>query len=60
MLLHCGVNNFSSLLAGEMFPTVDRDTYQHALILGSVVVGGILLAATRGRLAYRGGQAPLS
>lgn len=60
MLLHCGVNNFSSILAGEMFPTVDRDTYQHALILGSVVVGGILLAATRGRLAYRGEQAPLS
>lgn len=60
MLLHVSVNNFASLAAAEMFPTVDRDAFQHALILGSVVVGGVLVAATRGRLAYQGGQAPLS
>lgn len=60
ILTHVGVNNFASLAADEMFPTLDRDTSQHALILGSVVVGGILLAATRGRLAYRDARAPLS
>ncbi|MFS0698962.1 CPBP family glutamic-type intramembrane protease [Cellulomonas sp. 179-A 4D5 NHS] len=60
MLLHVSVNNFASVAGADMFPTVDRDTFQHALILGSVVVGGALVAATRGRLAYRGGQAPLS
>lgn len=60
MLLHVGVNTYASLAGEQMFPTVDRDSFQLALILGSVVVGGVLLARTRGRLGYRGGAAPLS
>lgn len=60
MLLHVSVNNFASIAGEQMFPTVDRDIFQQALILGAAVVGAVLIVATRGRLGYRGEPAPLS
>lgn len=56
MLLHANVNNFSSVLWEQIFPTLDpfRGTL-HALLIGSTVTAIVLLVATRGRLGYRPG-----
>lgn len=54
MLLHAGINSTYSLVWPEVFPnlSVNRDTL-HAQLLGSVVVAGLLLIATRGNLGLR-------
>ncbi|SFK42666.1 CPBP family intramembrane glutamic endopeptidase [Cellulomonas sp. KH9] len=52
MLLHVGINNFASVAWSDLFPGMDRDTAQAALLLGSTVVGAIVMAGSRGRLGY--------
>ncbi|MPY50552.1 CPBP family intramembrane metalloprotease [Streptomyces sp. K1PN6] len=50
MLLHCGVNNFFSIAAMDMFPGMTRQDASSAFLLGSLVGALIVLVATRGRL----------
>ncbi|MFF7641867.1 type II CAAX prenyl endopeptidase Rce1 family protein [Streptomyces canus] len=50
MLLHTGVNNFFSLAASDMFPSLSDSDLTHALVLSTTAAALILLAATRGRL----------
>jgi membrane protease YdiL (CAAX protease family) len=53
MLLHCGVNNFFSVAAADIFPTLDMQSTSHILTITSTVAALVLLVATRGRLGYR-------
>ncbi|MEV7870357.1 type II CAAX endopeptidase family protein [Streptomyces sp. NPDC088124] len=55
LLLHVGINNFASVAASDMFPTVDFDHSNAGRIslIASGVVAVILLIATRGRLGYQ-------
>ncbi len=53
MLAHVSVNNFVSVLWGEMFPTVDQNWVSPALAVTGVVAALIIIVATRGRLGYR-------
>ncbi|GAB2529385.1 type II CAAX endopeptidase family protein [Paramicrobacterium agarici] len=50
MLMHVSVNNFVSIAWSEMFPTLNADTAQHALLFGSTIAAVLVVAATRGRL----------
>lgn len=52
MLFHVSINNFASVVWSSVFPGLHGDYIQHALLLGSSVVAGALLVATRGRLGY--------
>ncbi len=52
MLLHVSVNNFASVAFADVFPDVDADQFQLALLAGSGVVAALLVIATRGRLGY--------
>jgi membrane protease YdiL (CAAX protease family) len=53
MLAHVSVNNFSSVLWSEMFPTVGDQLAMPALASGAVVAAILVIALTRGRLGYR-------
>ncbi|MFJ8791549.1 CPBP family intramembrane glutamic endopeptidase [Streptomyces sp. NPDC102462] len=50
MLLHCGVNNYTSMAWSDMFPDQVRSDASHAFLLASATAALILLIATRGRL----------
>ncbi len=53
MLAHVSVNNFVSVLWGEMFPTVDPHLVSPALAVAGVVAAVAVIVFTRGRLGYR-------
>jgi membrane protease YdiL (CAAX protease family) len=50
VLLHVGVNNTSSVLWPEMFPTIDGETSILALMVAAAIGAAVLIAVTRGRL----------
>ncbi|MEW2401676.1 type II CAAX endopeptidase family protein [Streptomyces sp. NPDC046862] len=50
MLLHCGVNNYFSIAAADMFPWLSREATSNAFLLSATTGALILLVATRGRL----------
>ena len=53
MLAHVSVNNFVSVIWGEMFPTVGEGVIAPALAVGGVVAAVIVVVATKGRLGLR-------
>jgi membrane protease YdiL (CAAX protease family) len=53
MLAHVSVNNFVSVLWGEMFPTVGEQLVMPALASGALVAATLIIVLTRGRLGYR-------
>jgi membrane protease YdiL (CAAX protease family) len=53
MLAHVSVNNFVSVIWGEMFPTVSESGVSIALAIAGVVAAVLVIALTRGRLGYR-------
>ncbi len=58
MLLHVSVNNFMSVLWSDMFPGLDAELAQPALILAATTAAVLVLVATRGTLGYRPASAP--
>lgn len=50
MLLHVGVNNTSSILLPEMFPTMSAETHSLMLMVVAALVAAGIVIATRGRL----------
>jgi membrane protease YdiL (CAAX protease family) len=58
MLAHVSVNNFSSVLWSEMFPTVGQQLVMPAFAAVSVVAAVVVLVLTRGRLGYRAADLP--
>jgi uncharacterized protein len=50
MLFHVSLNNTVSVLWSEMFPSLDADRAQLALLAGAVVAATVVVIATRGRL----------
>jgi len=53
MLAHVSVNNFISVIWGEMFPTVSESGVSIALAVAGVVAALFVIVLTRGRLGYR-------
>jgi len=53
MLLHVSVNNFFSVAATEVFPTMGAQDPARILLLASTIAAVILIVATRGRLGYQ-------
>ncbi|MGY0540612.1 CPBP family glutamic-type intramembrane protease [Nocardioides sp. YJ-D4] len=53
MLLHTSVNNYASVASTELFPGVDADRFQLAVLLAAGIGAAIVIVATRGRLGYR-------
>ena len=52
MLLHTSVNNYASVASTELFPGVDADRFQLAVLLAAGIGAAIVIVATRGRLDY--------
>lgn len=52
MLLHTSVNNYASVASTELFPSVDADRFQLAVLLAAGIGAAIVIIATRGRLGY--------
>lgn len=52
MLLHTSVNNYASVASIELFPGVDADRFQLAVLLAAGIGAAIVIIATRGRLGY--------
>ena len=55
MLLHVGVNNFSSIVWTEIFPTLDPARTLQAQAAVAAIAAVAVLLLTRGRLGYRAG-----
>jgi membrane protease YdiL (CAAX protease family) len=53
MLAHVSVNNFVSVIWGEMFPTVSESAVSGALAVSAVIAAVVVIVLTRGRLGYR-------
>jgi uncharacterized protein len=53
MLLHVSVNNFFSVAAADIFPTLAPQAAPHILLVATTAGALILVIATRGRLGYR-------
>lgn len=53
MLAHVSVNNFVSVIWGEMFPTVGQNLVMPAMAVGAVIAAVLVIGLTRGRLGYR-------
>ena len=53
MLAHVSVNNFISVIWGDMFPTVGEGVIAPALAAGGVVAAVLVVVLTRGRLGLR-------
>ena len=53
MLAHVSVNNFVSVIWGEMFPSVGESAVSIALAVSGVTAAVIIIVLTRGRLGYR-------
>ena len=56
MLLHTSVNNYASVASSQLFPDVDVDQFQLALLVAAGVGALVVIVATRGRLGYRSGR----
>lgn len=54
MLLHVSVNNFSSVVWSELFPSLSSDLTLVAQATAAVVAAVVVLVGTRGRLGYTG------
>ena len=52
MLLHTSVNNYASVASTELFPGVDADRFQLAVLLAAGIGAAVIVVATRGRLGY--------
>lgn len=52
MLLHTSVNNYASVASTELFPGIDADRFQLAVLLAAGIGAAIVIVATRGRLGY--------
>ncbi len=52
MLLHVSVNNFSSVVWSDLFPSLSSDLTLMAQAATAVVAATVVLIATRGRLGY--------
>jgi hypothetical protein len=52
MLLHTSVNNYASVASTELFPGVDADRFQLAVLLAAGIGATVVIVATRGRLGY--------
>ncbi|SDD96633.1 CPBP family intramembrane glutamic endopeptidase [Auraticoccus monumenti] len=52
MLLHVSVNNFTSVLWSDLFPTLSPARTTLAQATAAVLVAAVLLITTRGRLGY--------
>jgi len=59
MLAHVSVNNFVSVIWGEMFPSVSESAVSIALAVSGVTAAVIIIVLTRGRLGYRPGLEPV-
>ncbi|GAA1437816.1 type II CAAX endopeptidase family protein [Microlunatus lacustris] len=57
MLLHVSVNNFSSVVWSDLFPSLSSDLTLVAQAAAAVVAAVVVLVGTRGRLGYVGGRA---
>ena len=57
MLLHVSVNNFSSVVWSEVFPSIGSDRTLVAQATAAVVAAAVVLIGTRGRLGYVGDRA---
>ena len=55
LLAPVSVNNFVSVIWGEMFPTVGENSVSIALAVGAVIAALFVIVLTRGRLGYRAG-----
>jgi membrane protease YdiL (CAAX protease family) len=53
MLAHVSVNNFASVIWGEMFPSVDENFVMPTMAVGAVTAAVFVIGLTRGRLGYR-------
>jgi membrane protease YdiL (CAAX protease family) len=53
MLAHVSVNNFVSVIWGEMFPSVGENLVMPAMAVGSVAAAVLVVFFTRGGLGYR-------
>lgn len=53
MLAHVSVNNFISVIWGEMFPSVSASSVSMALAISGLIAGVLVIVLTRGRLGYR-------
>jgi len=53
MLAHVSVNNFVSVIWGEMFPSVSENLVMPAMAVGAVAAAVFVVVFTRGRLGYR-------
>ena len=54
MLLHVSVNNYMSVVYGEMFPSINTAAQaSHVTLLAGTTAALVVLVATRGRLGYR-------
>ena len=58
MLFHVSLNNTVSVLWSEMFPTLDADRAQLALLVGAAIAAGVVIIGTRGRLGLPAGTVP--
>ncbi|MGI5273692.1 CPBP family glutamic-type intramembrane protease [Nonomuraea sp. CA-218870] len=59
MLLHVSVNNFMSVLYGDMFPSIASvEQASHVTLLAGTTAALVVLVATRGRLGYRPVEEP--
>ncbi|HVT70176.1 MAG TPA: type II CAAX endopeptidase family protein [Trebonia sp.] len=58
MLVHTSVNTFMSLAWVKMFPSLPASDGSNMLLIASVPVALVLIAATRGRLGYRPERGP--
>lgn len=54
MLAHVSVNNFVSVIWGEMFPSVSESAVSQALAVSGVIAAVLVIVLTHGRLGYRG------
>jgi membrane protease YdiL (CAAX protease family) len=54
MLMHVSVNNVASILWADMFPMLDAERALLAMTVATVLVSGVVLVGTRGRLGYPG------
>jgi len=52
MLAHVSVNNFMTVVWGEMFPTVAENLIGIALGISAVIAAVLIIVLTRGRLGY--------
>ncbi|GAA4159520.1 type II CAAX endopeptidase family protein [Gryllotalpicola daejeonensis] len=53
VIAHVSVNNFASIIWGDMFPTLNADVTMLAMFVAAALAGALLVVFTRGRLGRR-------